>query len=147
MDKNILPTTDIKKMVSWQELKEMQNSGLVEVASHTYDLHNFIVSNKYGDKQQNVTTIKWHNDNYETEMAFNQRIDKDMQIGNDIFFKNIEITEGTFPVSIIRGFEMKNEVCRPHGFYFDNVVIHGKKVMSPGELHMVVELSDELKFQ
>ena len=26
---------------------------------------------------------------------------------NDIFFKNIEITEGTFPVSIIRGFEMK----------------------------------------
>ena len=48
---------------------------------------------------------------------------------NDIFFKNIEITEGTFPVSIIRGFEMKNEV------------------MSPGELHMVVELSDELKFQ
>ncbi len=30
---------------------------------------------------------------------------------------------------------------------FDNVVIHGKKVMSPGELHMVVELSDELKFQ
>ena len=42
-------------------------------------------------------------------------------------FKNIEITEGTFPVSIIRGFEMKNEVCRPHGFYFDNVVIHGEK--------------------
>lgn len=56
---------------------------------------------------------------------------------NDIFFKNIEITEGTFPVSIIRDFEMKNEVCRPHGFYFDNVVIHGEKVMSPGELHMV----------
>ena len=73
--------------------------------------------------------------------------DRERGMVNDIFFKNIEITEGTFPVSIIRGFEMKNEVCRPHGFYFDNVVIHGKKVMSPGELHMVVELSDELKFQ
>ena len=73
--------------------------------------------------------------------------DRERGMVNDIFFKNIEITEGTFPVSIIRGFEMKNEVCRPHGFYFDNVVIHGEKVMSPGELHMVVELSDELKFQ
>ena len=66
---------------------------------------------------------------------------------NDISFKNIEITGGNFPVSIIRGFEMQNEVCRPHGFSFDNVAVLGKKVMSAGELRMVVELSNDLKFQ
>lgn len=114
MDKNILPTTDIKKMVSWQELKEMQNSGLVEVASHTYDLHNFIVSNKYGDKQQNVTTIKWHNDNYETEMAFNQRIDEDMQIGNDFFLKNMG--------------NSSNILVWPYGAYNDYAIDSAKKV-------------------
>lgn len=114
MDKNILPTTDIKKMVSWQELKEMQISGLVEVASHTYDLHNFIVSNKYGDKQQNVTTIKWHNDNYETEMAFNQRIDEDMQIGNDFFLKNMG--------------NSSNILVWPYGVYNDYAIDSAKKV-------------------
>ena len=42
---------------------------------------------------------------------------------------------------------MQNEVCRPHGFSFDNVAVLGKKVMSAGELRMVVELSNDLKFQ
>lgn len=73
--------------------------------------------------------------------------DRERGMINDIAFKNIEITGGSFPVSIIRGFEMKNEVCRPHGFSFDNVVILGEKVMSRGELRMVVELSDDLRFQ
>lgn len=114
MDKDILPTTDIKKMVSWQELKEMQDSGLVEIASHTYDLHNFIVSNKYGDKQQNVITINWHNDNYETEMAFNQRIDEDMQIGNDIFIKNMG--------------NSSNILVWPYGAYNDYAINSAKKV-------------------
>lgn len=65
---------------------------------------------------------------------------------SDIYFKNIEITEGVFPVSIVRGFEMKQELCRPHDFYFENIVIHGKKITGVNELRMVKELSDGFHF-
>lgn len=65
---------------------------------------------------------------------------------SDIYFRNIEITEGVFPVSIVRGFEMKNEVCRPHDIYFENIVVHGKKIGSINELRMVKELSDGFHF-
>ncbi len=65
---------------------------------------------------------------------------------SDIHFKNIEITEGVFPVSIVRGFEMKQELCRPHDFYFENIVIHGKKITGVNEMRMVKELSDGFHF-
>lgn len=118
-----------------------QSGGVLTI--HNADrahVHDIVYENiRIEDAQEKFIDIKTLDSKYS--------LDRERGMVNDIFFKNIEITEGTFPVSIIRGFEMKNEVCRPHGFYFDNVVIHGKKVMSPGELHMVVELSDELKFQ
>jgi len=65
----------------------------------------------------------------------------------DIYFKNIEITEGTFPVSIVRGYEMKGEVCRPHDFYFENITVHGRKIKNVNEMRMVKELSDGFHFQ
>lgn len=64
----------------------------------------------------------------------------------DVYFKNISIVEGGFPVSIIRGFEMQNESCRPHDFYFENIEILGKKILDANELRMVVELSNDLHF-
>lgn len=66
---------------------------------------------------------------------------------SDIWFSDIEITEGIFPVSIVRGFEMTDEICRPHNFHFDNITICGQKVSSVNELRMVKELSDGFYFQ
>ena len=65
---------------------------------------------------------------------------------SDIYFKNIEITDGAFPVSIVRGFEMKHEVSRPHDIYFENIVIHGRKIESANEMRMVKELSGKFHF-
>ena len=64
----------------------------------------------------------------------------------NIYFRNVEILNGNFPVSIIRGFEMHTEMSRPRNIYFDNVVVLGKQVESPSDLHMVVELSDDILF-
>ncbi len=118
-----------------------QSGGVLTI--HNADrahVHDIVYENiRIEDAQEKFIDIKTLDSKYSR--------DRERGMVNDILFRNIEITGGGFPVSIIRGFEMKNEVCRPHGFYFDNVVIHGKKMMSPGELHMVVELSNELKFQ
>ena len=67
-------------------------------------------------------------------------------IVSDIHFKNIAVVDGRFPVSIIRGFEMQQEVCRPHDFYFENINILGKRILDANELRMVVELSNNLHF-
>ena len=65
----------------------------------------------------------------------------------DIFFRNIEILNGDFPVSIIRGFEMHTEMSRPQNIHFDNVVVfRGKQINSPSDPHMVVELSNDIWF-
>ena len=118
-----------------------QSGGVLTI--HNADrahVHNIVYENiRIEDAQEKFIDIKTLDSKYSR--------DRERGMVNDILFRNIEITGGGFPVSIIRGFEMKNEVCRPHDFYFDNVVIHGKKMMSPGKLHMVVELSNELKFQ
>lgn len=81
--------------------------------------------------------------------TLDSKYSKDRERGmiHDIYFKNIEITDGIFPVSIIRGYEMKNEICRPHGFYFENIVVHDEKIESVSEMRMVVELSNDIEFR
>ena len=64
----------------------------------------------------------------------------------DVYFRNIEILNGPFPVSIIRGFEMANEMSRPQNIYFENIKILGQEIQSPNQLRMVVELAHNLHF-
>ena len=81
--------------------------------------------------------------------TLDSKYSKDRERGtiHDIYFKNIEIVDGVFPVSIIRGYEMKNEICRPHGFYFENIVVHDKKIETVNDMRMVVELSNDIELR
>lgn len=80
---------DIEKMVTWDQLNEMAASGLVEVASHSYDLHNYVVSNPYGNRHHNVSTIWWNeNKVYEQENSYESRIINDLKKGKEIFKEN-----------------------------------------------------------
>ena len=51
-----------------------------------------------------------------------------------------------FPVSIIRGYEMKDQLSRPSRIFFENVTILGSKVTDFRSMHMVKELADDLHF-
>jgi biofilm PGA synthesis lipoprotein PgaB len=44
------------KILSWNELKEMQNSGLVEIASHSYHLHRGVNANPQGNSEPAAIT-------------------------------------------------------------------------------------------
>ena len=65
----------------------------------------------------------------------------------DVTFRNITVGGKIFPVSIIRGFEMRDEMHRPRHIRFENVVIHGSLMHSANEMRMVVELAHELEFE
>lgn len=75
------------RMLSWPELKEMNDSGLVEVASHTYALHNGILANPQGNLQPAVTARLYStaSGRYETDQAYHQRIYEDLKANNALF--------------------------------------------------------------
>ena len=70
-----------KPLLTWDQVRELDRSGLVEIASHTYGLHNAVRSNPQGGAEAAVTTRRFENatGKYETEAAYRQRIAADMQ--------------------------------------------------------------------
>ena len=74
------------QMLSWAELKEMQNSGWVEIASHSYDLHRGILANPQGNLEPAAVTRLYDpkTASYENDMAYQQRISRDLKKNNEI---------------------------------------------------------------
>ena len=123
------------------EYEGNQSGGVLTIhngdRAHVHDI--YYENIRIEDAQEKFIDIKTLDSKYST--------DRSRGMISDIYFKNIEIVGGIFPVSIIRGYEMHHELCRPKNFVFDNIMILGKKVMNKNDLRMVVELADDLKFQ
>ena len=72
-------------LLSWDDIRQMQREGLVEVASHTYGLHTGILSNPQGNMEPAATARRWIADgagHYEDETAYRRRIGDDLQKNN-----------------------------------------------------------------
>ncbi len=68
-----------ERFLSWQELRSLEASGLIEPASHTYDLHKGIAGNPQGNSEPAVTTRLYRADQgYESETAYRQRLRADL---------------------------------------------------------------------
>lgn len=76
-------------MLSWQEIREMTDSGLVEIASHSYDLHHGIPGNPQGNTEPAATTREYlpASHSYETEADYRQRVLADLKRNNEIIRK------------------------------------------------------------
>ena len=71
---------DAGGFVDWEQLRAMVASGLVEIASHTHDLHRGILGNPQGNLQPAVTTLAWRpgEGRYETVAERRERIRADL---------------------------------------------------------------------
>ncbi|MBV8680737.1 MAG: poly-beta-1,6-N-acetyl-D-glucosamine N-deacetylase PgaB [Aquitalea sp.] len=65
--------------LSWPEIREMQDSGLVEVASHSYAEHFGQQANPQGNAEPALTSLAWQPGGYETPEAYQARIRADLQ--------------------------------------------------------------------
>lgn len=66
--------------LTWDQLREMQASGLVEVGSHGHDLHRGLPGNPFGNQTPAAVTRQWDaTRGYETEAAWRARIDADLR--------------------------------------------------------------------
>ena len=74
------------KILSWKELKEMQSSGLVEIASHSYHLHQGIVGNPQGNLEPAAITRIYDSTSksYESDEHYQSRIFQDLKENNDL---------------------------------------------------------------
>lgn len=67
--------------MSWAQIREMADSGLVEVASHSHNLHRGVLGNPQGNEQPALTTHQWleEKQRYETDVEWRKRIRSDLQ--------------------------------------------------------------------
>ena len=68
---------DRSVFATWAQVKEMEQSGLIEVASHTHNLHNGINANPSGGQLPAVIAPEYKNGKYETEEAYKNRLKSD----------------------------------------------------------------------
>lgn len=69
-----------EKFLSWQQVKEIATSPLVEIGSHSFNLHQGLLTDKSGDMLPAVIAHKYHNKSgaYETDLEMFERIYNDL---------------------------------------------------------------------
>ena len=81
------PTPD--RIMSWDQLRELDKSGLVEIVSHSYNLHYSVISNAYGDPGHAASNLEFVNGRFETQADYQQRIRQDMKKGQELFEREL----------------------------------------------------------
>ncbi len=106
-DGRSIPRSDL---LSWDEIKEMSDSGLIEVASHTHSLHQGIAANPQGNMQPAATARRWIADQhrYEDESAYLKRVTDDLRRNNDLLRKHL----GKSPRIVVWPYGRYNEELR-----------------------------------
>ncbi len=66
-----------RNFISWAEAREMQASGLVEFASHSYDLHRTVIGNPQGNAMPSAVTREYRGGGYEDAVAYRLRLEVD----------------------------------------------------------------------
>jgi len=110
---------------TWSQLREMADSGLVEMASHTYDLHRGIPANPQGNLQAAATarTYDAATSSYEGDASWRARVRADLANSASV----IERNTGRRPRAIVW----------PYGSYNDELV------RMAGDLGMSIALTLE----
>ncbi len=76
------------ELLSHDEIHEMVKSGLIEIASHTYDLHRGMLSNPQGNMEPAATARLWfpQEKRYEDQASYEKRVTADLE-KNNVFLK------------------------------------------------------------
>jgi poly-beta-1,6-N-acetyl-D-glucosamine N-deacetylase len=95
--------------LSWDQVRLMQRSGLVEFASHTWQLHKGILANPQGNQLPAAITLMYdaQTHRYESEQAYETRVREDLSHSAD----EIEHETGHRPRAIVWPYGTYNRVA------------------------------------
>lgn len=90
MDGQHKPGDIDKPLLTWDQVKALQQSGLVEIASHSYDLHHGIAANPQGNTQAAAVTHQYDpvNARYETDQHYRERIRAELLKSSEFIFQH-----------------------------------------------------------
>ena len=85
------PPADLPPLMSWDQIRDLEASGMVEIASHSHDLHRWVTNNPYGDSSPSVTTRRYLIDQarYENREEYRERIRQDMAAAQETLRRNL----------------------------------------------------------
>lgn len=77
--------------LTWKQIKEMSGSGLVEFASHSYDLHRGVLGNPQGNELPAPSSRIYHpaSGTYEDDAAYKKRIREDLRTSVKLMKKHL----------------------------------------------------------
>ena len=80
------PPENLPPLMSWKQVREAERSGLVEIASHSHDLHRYVTCNPYRDTEPSVTTRQYilAEARYEDREEYRSRIREDLRTSRRI---------------------------------------------------------------
>lgn len=79
------------RFLSWDQIRELQSSGLVEFASHTHDLHQGVLGNPQGNllPAAGARIYDPETRRYETDAQYRQRIRADLKTNSDLMAREL----------------------------------------------------------
>lgn len=80
--------------LNWDQIREMEKSGLVELASHSFNLHQGVLANPQGNTQPSATTHIYNKERkeYEANEDYRARIYKDLSRNQALIKRETGIT-------------------------------------------------------
>ncbi len=93
MDGNVTVDDPGKPLLTWEQVREMVQSGLVEVASHSYDLHRGVNANPQGNSQAAAITRLYDDPMlvYETDEQYRERIHTALLKSAEFIFQHVGV--------------------------------------------------------
>ena len=83
-------TVPRSNFITWAQAKEMVNSGYVEIASHSYDLHRGIQANPQGNSLPAATSRRYDGKTgYESATAYLKRIRDDLSVNAQLIERHL----------------------------------------------------------
>ena len=107
------------RYMTWDQAREMQRSGLVEFASHSYDLHHGAVGNPQGNELPPAAFRRYDPVlGYESEDQFRMHIRQDLNKSIDLMKRELGRTPRAIVWPYGRYTAATNDVAREEGFTF-----------------------------
>jgi len=102
-------TVDRSLFLTWDQIRKVQASGLVEIASHTYGGHRGAIANPQGNSEPAVTTLRFdpQSGTYESSAAERARLEAD----STRMVQRIEQETGTAPRVMVWPYGERNDLA------------------------------------
>lgn len=106
---------EIGQAVTWQQLREMEASGLVTVAAHSHALHHYVAANARSQGPA-AATLRYAEGRYETPGEYARRIAADMQFAQRLFRRELghPVAAWVWPYGAYTGVAL--ELAKQQGF-------------------------------